>query len=113
MKRLLGSIVGNAVALFATRVVPGIAVTSDPLQLLLAGALFGLFNWLVRGIAVFLSFPLILLSLLSLPFAISLVRRVAATQEPRALNLVLRQTAALHLRFGTLLIAGLLVATLR
>ena len=63
MKRLLGSIAGNAVALYATRIVPGIAVTSDPIQLLLAGAAFGLFNWLVRGIAVFLSFPLILLSL--------------------------------------------------
>ena len=57
--------------------------------------------------------PAILLSLLSLPFAISLVRRVAATQEPRVLNLVLRQTAALHLRFGALLIVGLIVATLR
>jgi 1,4-dihydroxy-2-naphthoate octaprenyltransferase len=57
--------------------------------------------------------PAILLSLLSLPLALSLVRRVAATREPRALNLVLRQTAALHLRFGALLIAGLLVATLR
>lgn len=57
--------------------------------------------------------PAILLSLLSLPFAISLVRRVATTREPRVLNLVLRQTAALHMRFGALLIAGLLVATLR
>lgn len=57
--------------------------------------------------------PTILLSLLTLPFALSLVRRVARTQEPRVLNLVLRQTATLHLRFGALLIAGLLVATLR
>ena len=57
--------------------------------------------------------PAILLSLLTLPFALSLVRRVARTQEPRVLNLVLRQTATLHLRFGALLIAGLLVATLR
>ena len=57
--------------------------------------------------------PAILLSLLTLPFALSLVRRVALTQEPRVLNLVLRQTATLHLRFGALLIAGLLVATLR
>lgn len=57
--------------------------------------------------------PAILLCLLTLPLAVSLVRRVAATQEPRVLNLVLRQTAALHLRFGALLIAGLLVATLR
>jgi 1,4-dihydroxy-2-naphthoate octaprenyltransferase len=56
--------------------------------------------------------PTILLSLLTLPLALSLVRRVAATQEPLALNGVLRQTAALHLRFGALLILGLLLTTL-
>ncbi len=56
--------------------------------------------------------PAILLTLLSLPLAISLVCRVAATREPHALNGVLRQTAALHLRFGLLLIAGLLLPLL-
>ena len=56
--------------------------------------------------------PTILLSLLTLPLALSLVRRVAATQEPLALNGVLRQTAALHLRFGALLILGLVLTTL-
>ena len=56
--------------------------------------------------------PTILLSVLTLPLALSLVRRVAATQEPLALNGVLRQTSALHLRFGTLLIVGLLIPLL-
>lgn len=55
---------------------------------------------------------LTLLSLLTLPLAISLIRRVAASQEPRALNTVLRQTAMLHLRFGMLLILGLLLPLL-
>lgn len=53
--------------------------------------------------------PTILLSVLTLPLALTLVRRVAATQEPLALNGVLRQTSALHLRFGALLIIGLLI----
>ena len=56
--------------------------------------------------------PTILLSLLTLPLALSLVRRVGATQEPLALNGVLRQTSALHLRFGALLIVGLLIPIL-
>ncbi len=59
-----------------------------------------------------LPFPT-LLSLASLPLALTLIRRVAATQEPRVLNGVLRQTAALHLRFGALLILGLLLPLLR
>jgi 1,4-dihydroxy-2-naphthoate octaprenyltransferase len=56
--------------------------------------------------------PTILLSILTLPLAVTLVRRVAATQEPLALNGVLRQTSALHLRFGALLIIGLLIPIL-
>ena len=56
--------------------------------------------------------PTILLSVLTLPLALTLVRRVAATQEPLALNGVLRQTSALHLRFGALLIIGLLIPIL-
>ncbi|HEY8602535.1 MAG TPA: 1,4-dihydroxy-2-naphthoate octaprenyltransferase [Thermomicrobiales bacterium] len=56
--------------------------------------------------------PTILLSILTLPLALSLVRRVAATREPLALNGVLRQTSALHLRFGALLIVGLLIPLL-
>jgi 1,4-dihydroxy-2-naphthoate octaprenyltransferase len=56
--------------------------------------------------------PGALLILLTLPLALSLVRRVAATQEPVALNAVLRRTAALHARFGLLLIAGVLLPTL-
>lgn len=57
--------------------------------------------------------PTILLSLLTLPLALSLVRRVAKTQEPLVINTVLRQTSALHLRFGALLILGLLIPLFR
>jgi 1,4-dihydroxy-2-naphthoate octaprenyltransferase len=57
--------------------------------------------------------PTILLSLLTLPLASSLVGRVAKTQEPLAINAVLRQTSALHLRFGALLILGLLIPLIR
>lgn len=53
--------------------------------------------------------PAILLTLLTLPLAVSLARIVATTVEITALNLVLRRTAALHLRFGALLIIGVLI----
>ena len=56
--------------------------------------------------------PTALLILLTLPLALSLVRRVAATQEPLALNAVLRRTSALHARFGLLLIVGVLLPAL-
>jgi 1,4-dihydroxy-2-naphthoate octaprenyltransferase len=56
--------------------------------------------------------PTALLIVLTLPLALSLVRRVAATQEPLALNAVLRRTSALHARFGLLLIVGVLLPSL-
>jgi len=56
--------------------------------------------------------PTALLLVLTLPLALSLVRRVAESQEPLALNAVLRRTAALHARFGLLLIVGVLLPTL-
>ncbi len=56
--------------------------------------------------------PGALLIVLTLPLALSLVRRVAATQEPLALNAVLRRTSALHARFGLLLIVGVLLPAL-
>lgn len=73
----------------------------------------GAYALVVVLVVVQITSPTILLSLLTLPFAFSLVRRVAATQEPLVLNAVLRQTSALHLRFGALLIVGLLLPLLR
>lgn len=61
--RILGAIVVNALALLATTIVPGIAFTGSWPQLLLAGALFGLFNLIVRPIVVFLSLPALILTL--------------------------------------------------
>ena len=62
--RILLSIVANAVALFVTAyVVPGIAFTGSWVQLLVAGAIFGLLNLIVRPIALLLSVPLLVLTL--------------------------------------------------
>jgi putative membrane protein len=61
--RLVLAVLGNAVALLATTIVPGITFTGDWVRLLIAGALFGLFNMIVRPIAMFLSLPALILSL--------------------------------------------------
>jgi putative membrane protein len=61
--RILGSIVGNAIALLATTIVPGITWSGDWITLLVAGALLGLFNLIVRPIAFFLALPALILSL--------------------------------------------------
>lgn len=61
--RLIAAVVANAVALYATTIVPGITFTGGLIMLLLAGALFGLFNLIVRPIALLLSLPLLILSL--------------------------------------------------
>jgi putative membrane protein len=61
--RLIGSILGNAVALFATQIVPGITFSGSLVRLLVAGAIFGLFNLIVRPIALLLSLPFLILSL--------------------------------------------------
>lgn len=63
MGRLLVSILGNAVALLATTIVPGIAFGGSWPTLILAGALWGLFNMIVRPIALFLSLPALILTL--------------------------------------------------
>ena len=57
------SFIGNAIALFATTVVPGITFTGDWVNLLLGGAIFGLFNLIVRPIATLLSLPFLILTL--------------------------------------------------
>jgi putative membrane protein len=60
---ILFHIIGNAIALLATTVVPGITFNGSWLTLLVAGIVIGLFNLIVRPIALFLSFPVILLTL--------------------------------------------------
>jgi putative membrane protein len=62
--RILLSIVANAVALIVTAyVVPGITFAGSWVQLLVAGAVFGLLNLVVRPIALLLSVPLLVLTL--------------------------------------------------
>ena len=62
--RMLLSIVFNAVALYATAmVVPGITFHGSVVSLLVAGAIFGLFNLIVRPLALLLSLPLLIVTL--------------------------------------------------
>jgi putative membrane protein len=61
--RLIAAVIANAVALLATTIVPGITFRGGWLSLLAAGALFGLFNAIVRPIAFFLSLPALILTL--------------------------------------------------
>ena len=62
--KLILTIVGNALALLATAYfVPGIRFTGSPVQLLLAGLIFGALNLIVRPIAVILSLPAMVLTL--------------------------------------------------
>jgi putative membrane protein len=62
--RILLSIVFNAVALYATAfVVPGITFRGSLAMLLFAGAVFGLFNLIVRPVAMLLSLPLLIVTL--------------------------------------------------
>jgi putative membrane protein len=60
---ILFSILGNAVALLATTVVPGITFNGSWFQLILAGLIFGLFNLIVRPLALLLSLPALILTL--------------------------------------------------
>jgi putative membrane protein len=61
--RLLLAIAGNAAGLYATTIVPGISFTGTWLQLVVAGAIFGLLNLIVRPLALFLSIPALILTL--------------------------------------------------
>ena len=61
--RILFALVGNALALLATTVVPGIVFKGDVLTLLVAGAILGLFNLIVRPLAMLLSLPLLIVTL--------------------------------------------------
>ncbi|MGH2558016.1 MAG: 1,4-dihydroxy-2-naphthoate octaprenyltransferase [Thermomicrobiales bacterium] len=53
----------------------------------------------------------VLVVAVTMPAAVNLVRAVLTATEPAELNRLLRKTAGLHLRFGTLLSIGLLAAT--
>ena len=62
--RILLSIVFNAIALYASAmVVPGISFHGSIVSLLVAGAIFGLFNLIVRPLALLLSLPLLIVTL--------------------------------------------------
>jgi len=62
--KLILAIVANAVALFVTAyVVPGITFTGSWVHLLVAGAIFGLLNLIVRPIALVLALPALVLTL--------------------------------------------------
>jgi 1,4-dihydroxy-2-naphthoate octaprenyltransferase len=65
-------------------------------------------SFVVLGLLVLTGYApvLALLPLVMLPTAISLIRKAFATDEPQKLNRVLRATAALHGRFGWLMILG-------
>jgi hypothetical protein len=51
----------------------------------------------------------VLLVVLTIPTAIGLVELARTGSDTASLNRLLRKTAGLHLRFGSLLIVGLLI----
>jgi putative membrane protein len=64
MIRLILYILGNAFALWVTQaLVPGITFRGSIVTLIIAGAIWGLFNLIVRPIAMVLSIPLLILTL--------------------------------------------------
>ncbi len=75
---------------------------------LVGGTYVSLIVTVLLGVAPWLT----LITLVTLPAAIRLMRIVAAETEPHALQPVLRQTAKLHMRFGSLLICGWVFAWL-
>jgi putative membrane protein len=61
---ILIGIVGNAVALYVTTLlVPGIAFTGNLGMLFLGGLILGIFNLIVRPIAMLLALPLLIVTL--------------------------------------------------
>jgi putative membrane protein len=60
---ILFFVLGNALALLATTIVPGITFSGSWIQLIVAGAIFGLFNLIVRPLALLLSLPALILTL--------------------------------------------------
>jgi putative membrane protein len=61
---ILFRVIFNAIGLLATAaVVPGIVFTGNWLQLIVGGAILGLFNLIVRPLALLLSVPALILTL--------------------------------------------------
>jgi 1,4-dihydroxy-2-naphthoate octaprenyltransferase len=94
-KRTLATILGRAGAKVEYYVLIGATYLSLAVMVVL-----GIVPWLT------------LITLLTLPTALRLMRIVSVETEPEALQPVLRQTAKLHMRFGSLLIVGWLAAWL-
>jgi putative membrane protein len=61
--RILGRVLANAAALMATTVVPGIEFRGGAGALLACGAIFAVFNAIVRPLAWLVSLPLLVLTL--------------------------------------------------
>lgn len=57
------AIVFNAVGLWATTFVPGITYNGDLITLLIGGVILGLFNLIVRPVALLISLPLLIVTL--------------------------------------------------
>jgi putative membrane protein len=60
---ILVRILVNAVALYATTFVPGITWHGSLVQLVIAGAILGLFNLIVKPLAMLISLPLLIVTL--------------------------------------------------
>lgn len=60
---ILLSIVFNAFALWVTTFVPGIVFRGNVVTLLIGGAILGLFNLIVRPLALLISLPLLIITL--------------------------------------------------
>ena len=57
------AIVFNAIGLWATTFVPGIVFRGDLLSLVVGGAILGLFNLIVKPLALLISLPLLIVTL--------------------------------------------------
>jgi putative membrane protein len=60
---ILLRVIFNAVGLLATTIVPGIVFTGSWVQLIVGGVILGLFNLIVRPLALLLSMPALILTL--------------------------------------------------
>jgi len=60
---ILLRVIFNAIGLLATTIVPGIVFTGSWIQLIIGGAILGLFNLIVRPLALLLSLPALILTL--------------------------------------------------
>jgi len=60
---ILLRVIFNAIGLLATTIVPGIVFTGSWIQLIIGGAILGLFNLIVRPLALLLSLPAMILTL--------------------------------------------------